>query len=224
MLGNLTVFFGPDAINAYAMHLRDLGPLLWLIRLVMLTAVVAPHLVHHAGVEGKPGSSSAEVCGFRSDEDDDLRADDAPDRPDSSWLSLSFTWRTSRCFLSIPATPITTPIFMGEQVHDVYRMVIVGFRNPFVSLFYIVALALSGIPPQSRHRQPVSDLGRHGQEDCGSIMRLAGKYWPGSCFVGYVAIPVSILFFGLGQRSCKMTTRRSHPSWSAGKKMDHLQE
>jgi succinate dehydrogenase cytochrome b subunit len=31
MLGNLTVFFGPDAINAYAMHLRDLGPLLWLV-------------------------------------------------------------------------------------------------------------------------------------------------------------------------------------------------
>ncbi|HET9522769.1 MAG TPA: hypothetical protein VFO90_00975, partial [Terrimicrobiaceae bacterium] len=41
MVGNLTVFFGPDAINAYAMHLRDLGPLLWLIRLVMLTTVVA---------------------------------------------------------------------------------------------------------------------------------------------------------------------------------------
>ena len=40
MLGNLTVFLGPDAINAYAMHLRDLGPLLWLVRLVMLASVV----------------------------------------------------------------------------------------------------------------------------------------------------------------------------------------
>ena len=39
MLGNMTVFFGPDIINAYAMHLRDLGPLLWLVRLGMLTAV-----------------------------------------------------------------------------------------------------------------------------------------------------------------------------------------
>jgi len=40
MLGNLTVFFGPDAINAYAMHLRGLGPLLWLVRLAMLASVV----------------------------------------------------------------------------------------------------------------------------------------------------------------------------------------
>jgi succinate dehydrogenase / fumarate reductase, cytochrome b subunit len=40
MIGNLTVFFGPDVINAYAMHLRDLGPLLWLIRLFMLSSVL----------------------------------------------------------------------------------------------------------------------------------------------------------------------------------------
>ena len=43
MLGNLTVFFGPDTINAYTMHLRDLGPLLWVVRLVML-ATVAAHI------------------------------------------------------------------------------------------------------------------------------------------------------------------------------------
>ena len=29
MLGNMTVFFGPDVINAYAMHLRDLGSRCW---------------------------------------------------------------------------------------------------------------------------------------------------------------------------------------------------
>ena len=40
-----------------------------------------------------------------------------------------------------PGYANTTPISMGE-VHDVYRMVIVGFRNPLVSLFYIVAMAL----------------------------------------------------------------------------------
>ena len=40
MIGNLTVFFGRDVINAYAMHLRDLGPLLWLIRLFMLASVI----------------------------------------------------------------------------------------------------------------------------------------------------------------------------------------
>ena len=32
LLGNLQIFLGPDWINDYAQHLRDLGPLLWLVR------------------------------------------------------------------------------------------------------------------------------------------------------------------------------------------------
>src|SRR6266702_124843 len=40
LLGNLQIFLGPDWINAYSQHLRDLGPLLWLIRAFLLIAVV----------------------------------------------------------------------------------------------------------------------------------------------------------------------------------------
>ena len=40
LLGTLQIFLGPDWINGYAQHLRDLGPLLWLIRLFLLAAVV----------------------------------------------------------------------------------------------------------------------------------------------------------------------------------------
>jgi len=40
VLGNMSLFAGPDGINAYAEHLHSLGPVLWLIRLVMLTIFV----------------------------------------------------------------------------------------------------------------------------------------------------------------------------------------
>src|SRR5678816_1701727 len=40
LLGNLQIFLGPEWINDYAQHLRDLGPLLWAIRLFLLAAVV----------------------------------------------------------------------------------------------------------------------------------------------------------------------------------------
>src|SRR2546430_3413649 len=42
LLGNLQIFIGPDWINGYSQHLRDLGPLLWAIRLFLLTAVIIP--------------------------------------------------------------------------------------------------------------------------------------------------------------------------------------
>ena len=41
LLGNLQIFLGPDWINGYAQHLRDLGPLLWMIRTFLLVTVVA---------------------------------------------------------------------------------------------------------------------------------------------------------------------------------------
>jgi succinate dehydrogenase/fumarate reductase cytochrome b subunit len=36
LLGNLQIFLGPNWVNAYAEHLRELGPLLWIIRAFLL--------------------------------------------------------------------------------------------------------------------------------------------------------------------------------------------
>src|SRR5213596_4159426 len=40
LLGNLQIYLGPEWINSYSQHLRDLGPLLWLIRAFLLIAVI----------------------------------------------------------------------------------------------------------------------------------------------------------------------------------------
>src|ERR1700752_2673412 len=40
LLGNLQIFLGPEWINGYSEHLRDLGPLLWLIRIFLLATVI----------------------------------------------------------------------------------------------------------------------------------------------------------------------------------------
>ena len=39
LLGNLSIFLGPDAINAYALFLQSLGEILWAIRLFLLACV-----------------------------------------------------------------------------------------------------------------------------------------------------------------------------------------
>src|SRR5438067_10226161 len=40
LLGNLQIFLGPEWINGYSQHLRDLGILLWLIRGFLLITVL----------------------------------------------------------------------------------------------------------------------------------------------------------------------------------------
>src|SRR5881398_1046772 len=40
LLGNLQIFLGPEWINSYAQHLRDLAALLWVVRVILLISVV----------------------------------------------------------------------------------------------------------------------------------------------------------------------------------------
>lgn len=40
LAGNLLLFAGPDTFNSYAEHLRGLGPLLWMMRVVLLIGVL----------------------------------------------------------------------------------------------------------------------------------------------------------------------------------------
>ena len=46
LLGNLQVFLGPRWVNDYAQHLRDLGPLLWAVRITLLNCGFPPHLFY----------------------------------------------------------------------------------------------------------------------------------------------------------------------------------
>ena len=40
LVGNLQIYLGPDRINAYAKFLHDLGPILWVVRVILLAAFV----------------------------------------------------------------------------------------------------------------------------------------------------------------------------------------
>ncbi|HEY5704645.1 MAG TPA: succinate dehydrogenase cytochrome b subunit [Terrimicrobiaceae bacterium] len=196
MLGNLTVFFGRDVINAYAMHLRDLGPLLWLIRLFML-ASVAVHiwftmLLWKENLAAHPQKYAV----F------------APMKTTIFARTMRLTGLFVLAFIVFHLAHFTLLLvdpgyasyhadLHGREVHDVYRMVIEGFRNPIISLFYIVSLAL---------------LAFHLSHGIGSLFQTLGVtdkkmrsyYETGAgilawvLFAGYISIPVSILIFGLG--------------------------
>src|SRR6202162_5584896 len=44
LLGNLQIYMGQDRINAYAKFLHDLGPILWVVRVILIAAFVT-HIV-----------------------------------------------------------------------------------------------------------------------------------------------------------------------------------
>lgn len=158
LVGNLQIFSHPDKINGYAHFLQSLGPVLWLVRLGLL-ACVGIHVWAAVvlALENK-ASRGPEVYGVNQW----LQAALASRYMKHTGIVVlafiiyhlahftvgtaqagSFKTALSEYTMSADFHLFGLPIVAkGQHVHDVYSMVYLGFANPVVSLFYIVAVAL----------------------------------------------------------------------------------
>lgn len=139
--GNLKLFAGAEAMNAYGIGLRELGyPILgheqalWLVRIILGAALIL-HI--WAAFQLTRLDLASRPVGY------------AQRRPQTS----SYAARTMRwggvilgLFIIYHILHLTTgtvhPKFGGHAV--VYTNVVVGFQNPLVSLVYIVAMVALG--------------------------------------------------------------------------------
>jgi succinate dehydrogenase / fumarate reductase cytochrome b subunit len=143
MAGNLQIFLGPDVINEYAKKLKDLGPLLWTMRIGLL-AVFVIHIALTARLSLL--STAARPIGYAHKQT--AQASIASRTMMYSGLViLAFTvfHLAHYTFGSIPVTDtdgVTKSVFeLRDRLgrHDVYRMMILGFENPIIAVLYIVA-------------------------------------------------------------------------------------
>jgi len=135
MLGNLKIYTGPDYINSYGVFLREVGyplfaheSILWLARLALLAAVGlhiwAAYSLTRIDLAGRPVHYE-----------------------NRKYLASSFAARTMRwggliigLFIVYHVLHLTTGTVHGSyREGDIYNNLVSGFRNPIVSLIYIVA-------------------------------------------------------------------------------------
>ena len=143
MYGNLHVFEGREHLNEYAHWLREIGyPLLpyggalWIARVILLLSVVGPHLGRLAGDEAGLGRPPV---GYGQ----------------KKMIAASYAARTMRwggvilaLFIVYHLLHFTTgTLYVEGQFSrtDVYANVVNGFRNPIVSLVYIVSMVALGL-------------------------------------------------------------------------------
>jgi len=137
MLGNLQIFLGPEALNAYAKGLRKLPALLWAARLVLLAAVVIHIWMSMSLVKQ---AALARDQGYR------VKRSLA-----TSYAARSMKWTGPllAAFIVYHLAHFTWPgVAMGAYAHDphdVYANVVNGFRVPWVAAIYIVAQVLLGL-------------------------------------------------------------------------------
>lgn len=200
LLGNLTFFLGPAAMNGYAVHLRELGPLLWLARAGLLAAA-ALHVYftmllwkenHAARPEKYLRRSRVQSSVFVRT----MRLSGLIVFAFVVFHLLHFTWLVvDRSYQSFGTT------VEGHPAHDVHRMMVAGFSHPGVSAFYILAVALLAFHLSHGIASLFQTLGLSNQQ-LRPRFDLAGRVVAWTLFVGFTSIPAAVLL-GFGQEALK---------------------
>jgi len=136
MIGNLQVYIGPEAMNDYAVWLRQVlhGAGLWIARAVLLAAVIL-HI--WAATSLTLSSRRARAVGYR----------------EQKWRESTYASRTMRwggviilLFVIYHILHMTTGTVHPSFIEgDVYHNFIAGFKVVPVSLFYIFAMLALGL-------------------------------------------------------------------------------
>jgi succinate dehydrogenase / fumarate reductase, cytochrome b subunit len=189
LLGNLQIFLGPRWVNDYAQHLRDLGPLLWLVRITLLLAVFLHiYFTIQLAIESRRARPQRYV------KKNYVKASFASRHMVVSGVVVlafiifhvfHFTGRKFDArFPMLKADPLNH--------YDVYSMMVYGFQNVYISAFYIIGLFLLTLHLTHGASSFFQSLGLNDKK---LTPRLAtgARIFAWLLFVGYTSIPVAVL-------------------------------
>jgi len=133
MVGNLQLYSGPEKINKYAAFLKAAPPLLWGTRITLLLAVALHAL---AAFVLWRRNRAARPVGYAHQ---DFQAAGVTSR------TMFWTGPMVGLFVVYHLLHLTLGSAHPQFSHtDVYSNVVVGFSNPWVSLFYVLAMVALG--------------------------------------------------------------------------------
>ena len=189
LLGNLQIFLGPDWINGYSQHLRDLGPLLWAIRLFLLLAVII-----HIWVTIQLAIENRRARPERYMDRQYVKATFASRHMVVSGLIvLAFIIYHIAHFTVRVTDPRFALLKMDPLGHyDVYSMMVYGFQNYYVSGFYVLGLFLLALHLTHGSSSFFQSLGLNDKK-LTPRFALGGRIFAWLLFIGYTSIPVAIL-------------------------------
>jgi succinate dehydrogenase / fumarate reductase cytochrome b subunit len=189
LLGNLQIFLGPEWINAYSQHLRDLGPLLWLIRAFLLAAVILHiYFTILLAIENRRARPEPYI------DRQYVKASWASRHMVVSGLVLLAFVVYHLAHFTFRATDSRFSLLKLDALHryDVYSMMVYGFQNVYVSSFYIVGLFLLTLHLTHGSSSFFQSLGVNNQK-LTPRLAIGGRIFAWLLFIGYTSIPVAVL-------------------------------
>jgi succinate dehydrogenase / fumarate reductase cytochrome b subunit len=194
LLGNLQVFMGPDHINAYAHFLQSNPEIIWPARIVLLVCValhiwaastltqenVAARPVDYAVWEPTAASYAARTMVWSG-----------------VIVAVFIIYHLLHYTVMVPAVNLTgrdfAPLLDKQGRHDVYGMIIAGFGNLWVSLFYIAGVGLLCLHLSHGASAMWQSLGWK-KNSYAPLLDGVARWGALAIFLGYSSIPLAVLF------------------------------
>jgi succinate dehydrogenase / fumarate reductase cytochrome b subunit len=220
LVGNLQIFQEPDHINGYAQFLHQLGPLLWIARIVIIVSVVL-HIWAATVLTLENKKARGSDYGFKNT----IRATFASRAMRwTGYIVLAFLlYHLAHFTLGMAQTATFKEnlthytmhddyrvagfvvVKAGTEVLDVHSMVILGFQNTIVSLFYIVAVGLLSLHLLHGIDSLFQTLGLRSEKWSGALRKIAVLFCA-AYFLFNLTIPASVLLGRLQPRVANVAT------------------
>ena len=193
MLGNLQLFLGQEALNAYAYKLQSIPAILWGFRLFLLLAILVHVLTAISLVRenraARPNSNAEEKF------------------VQATLASRSMGLTGSLLFAFIVfhvlhyTVRVTHPEYQdmhyvleqnGKKVHDVFTMIVAGFTEKWISATYIVCMAMLCLHLTHGVSSLFQTIGIRNTAWKSRLDGIAIAYgW--IIFIGFISVPMAVL-------------------------------
>lgn len=208
LVGNLQIFSHPDKINGYAEFLHGLGPLLWVARIVLIIAV-AVHIwaaavltIENRRARGHAGYGAKNTIRATLSSRT-MRLTGVVVLAFIVYHLLHFTLGgVEKATFKENLSPYTMTadyhvagipvVDKGASVLDVHSMVVYGFQNVTVSVFYIIAVGLLSFHLVHGVDSMFQTLGWRNHTWATGLRRVAVVFALGY-FLANAAIPLAII-------------------------------
>jgi succinate dehydrogenase / fumarate reductase cytochrome b subunit len=188
MAGNLLVFRGQEAMNAYAYFLKTSPILLWSARLGLL-AMFTLHVATAVRLTRQNRAARPERYAYEQ-------------TVQASFASRTMIWSGAVVaafavyhlahFTGGVIQPAAYSLVDRQGRHDVFTMVVLGFQNPVITTSYVLAVALLGLHLSHGLQSLFQSLGwRHPRFT--PFITLGAPILSALLTVGFLAVPLSIL-------------------------------
>jgi succinate dehydrogenase / fumarate reductase cytochrome b subunit len=193
LLGNLQIFLGPEVINRYGHFLQTTPELVWPARIGLLL-MVSLHIA--AAITLARQNRAARPVSYAHYE---VVASTYASRTMvmSGLIIFAFiVYHLLHFTFQVPAINLTGKDFRlledAKQRHDIYAMMVMGYKSPIVSGFYLVAIGLLCLHLSHGVSSMFQSLGLSNRVYEAWFGRLAVVF-AALLFLGYCSIPAAVL-------------------------------